>query len=447
MEGNLGGDPDALARKKRSDVLGERLKSRQEKRTERKESSNTTTRRDEASSCMLSFDKEKAEIADCLSTILRAFNSKPGCDSSMSSASRPTPTSSVHALSVRVDQLQTLLSQNADSLSAYDLQHSQKAVDSLREDINAALGLVKPRGKFSFRSRRDRKPSPSPVVVATSSSAPAPASTSPSSPPSTPSESPPVASLSSLQTSSAQVIQYRSDTMFVAPPCDEDAPLSFSTTPASPTTPISSPSSPSSSISPPMSDRVISHMEDAVVCICQPSSSVHMHHMRRCLVILGPVMGSVLMDDCENCVFMIATHQIRIHSSKHCDFYLRMKSRPIIEECSSLRFAPLMLQYPSYERQLEDSNLCDKLDSTLGQLWSAVDDFRWMKQGTSPNWTILPTDSRVDVCVEKNSTNSSNGKDGGGNACWMRVSDASSATVLMEFDITTSRGDIKHILP
>jgi hypothetical protein len=35
--------------------------------------------------------------------------------------------------------------------------------------------------------------------------------------------------------------------------------------------------------------------------------------------------------------------QMRIHSSTDCDFYLRVRSKPIIEHSSRVRFAPLEL--------------------------------------------------------------------------------------------------------
>lgn len=45
--------------------------------------------------------------------------------------------------------------------------------------------------------------------------------------------------------------------------------------------------------------------------------------------------------------------QLRVHESKLVDFYVRVASGPIVEDCSGLRFAPSGLRYPAYNAQLE----------------------------------------------------------------------------------------------
>ncbi|MED6118213.1 hypothetical protein PIB30_000842 [Stylosanthes scabra] len=54
-------------------------------------------------------------------------------------------------------------------------------------------------------------------------------------------------------------------------------------------------------------------------------------------VYVGHVMGSVLIEDVEGCVFAMASHQIRIHGATRSDFYLRVRSRPIIEDSNGVR--------------------------------------------------------------------------------------------------------------
>jgi len=41
--------------------------------------------------------------------------------------------------------------------------------------------------------------------------------------------------------------------------------------------------------------------------------------------------------------------QIRIHNAKNSDFYIFVASKPTIEDCENLRFAPFAFQYPDLE--------------------------------------------------------------------------------------------------
>ncbi|KAJ8770852.1 hypothetical protein K2173_021767 [Erythroxylum novogranatense] len=96
------------------------------------------------------------------------------------------------------------------------------------------------------------------------------------------------------------------------------------------------------------------------------------------------------MEDVENCVFVLASHQIRIHCAKRCDFYGRVRSRPIIEDCGGLRFAPYCLKYDGIEDDLKEAGQ----DEESGN-WSNVDDFKWLRATQSPNWSVLDEGERV----------------------------------------------------
>ena len=110
-----------------------------------------------------------------------------------------------------------------------------------------------------------------------------------------------------------------------------------------------------------------------------------MHRLKNCKVYVGPVFGSVLIEQVEGCVFVLASHQIRIHHAKGSDFYLRVRSRPIIEDSNGVRFAPYCLCYDGIEKDLQESKLAEETGN-----WANVDDFRWLRAVQSPNWSILP---------------------------------------------------------
>jgi hypothetical protein len=134
----------------------------------------------------------------------------------------------------------------------------------------------------------------------------------------------------------------------------------------------------------------VSDLDSCEVKLIGSVRALFVHRLRNCRVYVGPVIGSVLIDEAEGCVFVMASHQIRIHNAKGCDFYLRVRSRPIIEDSSGVRFAPYCLSYEGVEEDLRDASLNEETGN-----WANVDDFRWLRAVQSPNWSLLPENERV----------------------------------------------------
>lgn len=89
---------------------------------------------------------------------------------------------------------------------------------------------------------------------------------------------------------------------------------------------------------------------------------------------------------------MLASHQIRIHRAKKSDFYLRVRSRPIIEDSNGVRFAPYCLGYGGIEEDLKTAGLEEEETESS---WANVDDFLWLRAVQSPNWSVLPQEERL----------------------------------------------------
>jgi|ERR1711934_623565 len=87
-----------------------------------------------------------------------------------------------------------------------------------------------------------------------------------------------------------------------------------------------------------------------------------------------------------------AVQQLRLHDSTGCDFYLRSRSDPIIEDCTGLRFAPYALEFEGIDTELEAAGL---VEAECSDKWCQVKDFKWLRQQQSPNWCILPEEERV----------------------------------------------------
>ncbi|KAF5747352.1 tubulin-folding cofactor C-like [Tripterygium wilfordii] len=140
-----------------------------------------------------------------------------------------------------------------------------------------------------------------------------------------------------------------------------------------------------------MGEFTLSDLDSCEVRLIGSARAIFAHRLRNCRVYAGPVTGSILIDNVEGCVFVLASHQIRIHEAKACDFYLRVRSRPIIEDSNGVRFAPYCLRYQGIEEDLEEAGLHEETAN-----WANVDDFRWLRAVQSPNWTVLEEGQRIE---------------------------------------------------
>jgi len=169
-------------------------------------------------------------------------------------------------------------------------------------------------------------------------------------------------------------------------------------------------------------DIVFAHLSNVHVTVAHTLTALRINDVRDCKFWVGPVAGSVHIENATDCVFIVASRQIRIHSSKKCTFYLYVLSNPIIEYSTALQFSPYTLHYPRLRQQMLSSGLIkysaaieNKINGgkagspdethepvasvNTSNLWYRVDDFNWLKSQPSPNWSILPENQQDLVTV------------------------------------------------
>ncbi|CAK7222284.1 hypothetical protein SBRCBS47491_004813 [Sporothrix bragantina] len=119
--------------------------------------------------------------------------------------------------------------------------------------------------------------------------------------------------------------------------------------------------------------------------------SLMLRKIERSLIVAGHVQGAVHITDLKNCVVVVAARQVRIHECDRVDVYLQCGSRPIIEDCRRMRFAPLPQAYANEGAGEETEGGNDQ--------WDQVDDFKWLRSDASPNWSVLPEAERLPESV------------------------------------------------
>ena len=92
-----------------------------------------------------------------------------------------------------------------------------------------------------------------------------------------------------------------------------------------------------------------------------------------------------------------------MHESRNVRVYLDVRSRPIIEDCEGIGFAPApVATVPVREAAVggvEGGKPKEEGDEAAAALWAQVDDFKWLKAEPSPNWRVLPLAERVEESV------------------------------------------------
>jgi len=139
-------------------------------------------------------------------------------------------------------------------------------------------------------------------------------------------------------------------------------------------------------------DFFIAQCEGCTILLQGRMGALRMERVRNCVIMTGPVMGGCHVEGAEGTTFHLAVQQLRLHDSTGCDFYLRSRSDPIIEDCTGLRFAPYALEFEGIATELEKAGL---VEAECSDKWCQVKDFKWLRQQQSPNWCILPEEERV----------------------------------------------------
>ena len=81
----------------------------------------------------------------------------------------------------------------------------------------------------------------------------------------------------------------------------------------------------------------------------QAISTLTVQNIDRSLLICGNIDGAAHITGVERSTLILNSRQVRLHDCKDCVLYLRCGSRPIIEDCKEIKFAPLPQYYVSKE--------------------------------------------------------------------------------------------------
>lgn len=252
-------------------------------------------------------------------------------------------TQDVHSIQEDIQNLQNYLTASTFFLSNYTIKTCQTVLNELRGRIEATKDRLLAKKKFNFRSKTEASTS-KPTVVDAALTKPVAAPTA------------------TAQDDFEWTVQNREHEEITLVP-DETNNV----------------------------DITVSKLDSCLLRISGYPSSLQLSHLTNCVILCGPISRSLFADNCTNCKFVFGCQQLRLHSSHHCDLYMHVTCRAIIEDCNNINVAPYNYNYAN----LDDDFVKAGLDITKNN-WDNVADFNWLSTDMeSPNWHQIAPDQRI----------------------------------------------------
>ncbi|XP_074580245.1 tubulin-folding cofactor C [Curcuma longa] len=262
-------------------------------------------------------------------------------------ASAPSLKPELEKVAASIADLDRLVAENSYFLPSYEVRSSLKAISVLKEALDAANSELLPRKKFSFRNKTSKKDPICLVKEIEEEKGPSSEKLDPAA----------VRDSPGFRNKEGSILikHFRASK-------EEEG------------------------------DFTLSDLNSCEIYLKGRLRALFIHRLTNCRVYSGPVLGSILIEEVNDCLLMLASHQIRIHHATATDFYLRVRSRPIIEDCSAVRFAPYRLFYEGIDTELRDCGLGEETRN-----WANVDDFKWLRAVQSPNWSLIPDEELLNT--------------------------------------------------
>ena len=94
----------------------------------------------------------------------------------------------------------------------------------------------------------------------------------------------------------------------------------------------------------------------------RPFAGLAIKTVAQSLLICGRVNGATHITGVDQSVILVSTRQFRMHECNDCIVYIHAGSKPIIEDCHGIEFAPLPEVYVGFTRFHEKFQLIVRID-------------------------------------------------------------------------------------
>ena len=141
---------------------------------------------------------------------------------------------------------------------------------------------------------------------------------------------------------------------------------------------------------------IIENITNCVIVLPFSIKCLYVKNIKQTRIYVGSISGASFVNEANDCIIALQSHQIRIHNSQRVEFYLTARSSPIIEHCSEMKFGPYIdptsgepaLAFSGWQESVKQVGLALE---PAANLFGKVLDFDWHRQDHSPNWQALET--------------------------------------------------------
>lgn len=110
------------------------------------------------------------------------------------------------------------------------------------------------------------------------------------------------------------------------------------------------------------------------------------HNVKGSLLLAPDVEGPAHITNLRDSILVLTSQQFRMHDSHNVEVYLFCSSRPIIENCTNIRFTSLPNVFINRQENIQEGRI---------NMFDQVDDFKWLRAEQSPNWRLMNDDEGV----------------------------------------------------
>ncbi|OXA56058.1 protein XRP2 [Folsomia candida] len=125
---------------------------------------------------------------------------------------------------------------------------------------------------------------------------------------------------------------------------------------------------------------IIKNCTNSKIFMFDYSSQVTIDDCTDCLIVCGPVQGSLFLRDTKNSTLVCTSSQLRLRDCQNIHLFVATESDPIIEASTEIVVGPYFLSYNGLVDQFKSA----KLDRSKATHWSEIYDFT--PNDVTPNW-------------------------------------------------------------
>lgn len=112
------------------------------------------------------------------------------------------------------------------------------------------------------------------------------------------------------------------------------------------------------------------NLKDCKIIVKDLCDSMLIDDCDNCEFMLASIRGSIFARSCKNCKFVMVCGQFRCVDCFECDFFMHARTGPVVESSKNVRIGCALINYPELAKHMEITGI-----DRFSNLWTDVHDF------------------------------------------------------------------------